>query len=57
MAFIPLVIPNDFVLEMFHKKTMAIYKQIYFNQLQNRDLAELRDFLIPMLMNGQVTVK
>lgn len=57
MAFIPLVIPNNFVLEMFHKKTKSIYEQIYLNQLQNRDLAELRDFLLPMLMNGQVTVK
>jgi len=57
MAFIPLVIPSDFVLEMFHEKTKSIYEQIYLNQLQNRDLAEVRDFLLPMLMDGQVTVR
>ena len=27
------------------------------NELENQKLAELRDFLLPMLMNGQVSVK
>ena len=27
------------------------------NELENQKLAELRDFLLPMLMNGQVSIK
>ena len=34
-----------------------IYSKISINQLENQKLAELRDWLLPMLMNGQVTVK
>jgi type I restriction enzyme S subunit len=34
-----------------------IYKQVLTNAIQNQQLTELRDWLLPMLMNGQVTVK
>jgi type I restriction enzyme S subunit len=51
MAFILLVIPNEDILKEYHKKTFEIYKKIYLNQIENQKLAELRDFLLPMLMN------
>lgn len=57
MAFIPLIIPNDSVLKEYHKKTFDIYKKIYLNQIENQKLAELRNFLLPMLMNGQIVVE
>ena len=57
MAFIPLIVPSESILKLFHEKTKSIYNQIYINQLQNRNLSNLRDFLLPMLMNGQVTIK
>lgn len=57
MAFIPLIIPSEDILKAYHKKTFEIYKKIYLNQIENQKLAELRDFLLPMLMNGQIVVE
>lgn len=41
----------------FEVKTKAIFNQINTLKLENQKLSELRDWLLPMLMNGQVTVK
>ncbi len=41
----------------FEKTINPIYKKIGNNQKENQKLAELRDFLLPMLMNGQVVVE
>ena len=54
---IKLIIPKDEILKRYHEKTFWIYKKIYLNQIENQKLAELRDWLLPMLMNGQVSVK
>jgi len=56
IALIPLTIPDAIMMQRFHKKTYNIYKKIYLNQLENQELCELRDWLLPMLMNGQVKV-
>jgi type I restriction enzyme S subunit len=34
-----------------------LFKNISETQRENKELASLRDWLLPMLMNGQVTVK
>lgn len=34
-----------------------IFNRLYENQMQTHELINLRDFLLPMLMNGQVKVK
>lgn len=47
-------------LEVFEKygETVDPYiQQIMVNKDENKYLAELRDWLLPMLMNGQVTIK
>lgn len=41
----------------YNRSVEGIYKQIFNIACQNRQLAALRDWLLPMLMNGQVTVK
>jgi type I restriction enzyme S subunit len=41
----------------FQEKIQPIYDQIIKNKKENQKLAELRDFLLPMLMNGQVSIK
>lgn len=51
-----LVIPVDTVLEAFHKMTAPLYKQIGQNICENQQLSKMRDWLLPMLMNGQATV-
>lgn len=39
------------------EKLEPMIKQMVVNQRENTELAKLRDWLLPMLMNGQVTVK
>lgn len=48
--------PDDEYIEAFHKQTKLIYEKISCNVKQNHHLTQLRDFLLPMLMNGQVSV-
>ncbi len=52
-----LVIPPADLLEKFNDKVLSIYEMIGVNHKQNQQLTELRDWLLPLLMNGQVTVK
>lgn len=53
----PFVIPDDETLGKYHEQTSSIFKQIENHQKQNQELVALRDWLLPMLMNGQVTVQ
>lgn len=56
-ANIILIKPNEQILLFFGKKIKSSIEQIYINSEQNQELAKLRDWLLPMLMNGQVRVK
>lgn len=53
-----MVVPseNSTVLKLYNSKVGCIYEQIINNSFQNKQLAELRDWLLPMLMNGQIKV-
>ena len=51
-----LVIPSNSILNSFENKIKPVYERIMINAKENQKLAELRDWLLPMLMNGQVTV-
>ena len=50
-------IPEYKLVEKYYDKVDPIYTKIQHNLKENEKLAELRDWLLPMLMNGQVTVK
>ena len=52
----PLLISITSIKE-FEKITAPIFRQINNRKVENQTLAELRDWLLPMLMNGQVQVK
>ncbi len=54
---IKLIKPNEQVLLSFSKKIKSSIEQVYINSEQNQELTNLRDWLLPMLMNGQVKVK
>ncbi|WP_291142711.1 hypothetical protein [Dokdonella sp.] len=41
---------------MPHESTQLPATRIWANQKQNRELTRLRDWLLPLLMNGQVRV-
>lgn len=51
------VYPKLEIVEKFYDFTKSIIIQKQKKLLQNQHLSELRDWLLPMLMNGQVTVK
>lgn len=53
---IKLIKPNEQILLSFGKRIKSSINQIYINSEQNQELAKLRDWLLPMLMNGQVRV-
>jgi len=50
------VLPSKESMEIFYNKVKPIHAKIQKNLQQNQKLAELRDWLLPMLMNGQVRV-
>lgn len=49
-------VPLELKLE-YSSKIELIIQKVISNNLENQELASLRDFLLPMLMNGQVTFK
>ena len=56
LSFIKILIPTKDILNLYNLKTKSIYKKTYINQVETQKLTQLRDWLLPMLMNGQVTV-
>lgn len=54
---IPLVKPPKEIIQTFNKKLVDSYEKILNNKAENQKLTELRDWLLPMLMNGQIKIK
>lgn len=54
---IKIIFPNKEIKNNFHKITETYFSQIKCLQGQNQQLTQLRDWLLPMLMNGQVKVE
>ncbi|ODR85647.1 restriction endonuclease subunit S [Shewanella xiamenensis] len=52
----PIVIPCERVLTDYYKIADPIFEKIMNLAFQSHELMQLRDWLLPMLMNGQVTV-
>lgn len=50
------VIPDNETLEKYHAVAHKLYSKISNNIIESKELTKLRDWLLPMLMNGQVTV-
>ncbi|WP_304343218.1 restriction endonuclease subunit S, partial [Chryseobacterium koreense] len=48
---------DNYIMTKFGKKIFPILERIQQNYKQNQQLTQLRDWLLPMLMNGQVSVK
>ena len=51
---IKVVIPSNDILDRFYDFSNNIIKEITKKQQENEQLTQLRDWLLPMLMNGQV---
>lgn len=50
------ILMNDYYTEMFEEASRHIFKKLINIKLENQKLTELRDWLLPMLMNGQITI-
>ncbi len=52
-----ILIPKEDILCEFNKLVVPIYKKIYNNERENLELSNLINWLLPMLMNGQITIE
>lgn len=52
-----IVIPSDEILKKFNKISNTIFNKISRIYRENQELQKLRDYLLPLLMNGQVGFK
>lgn len=57
LSLLQVCLPSKDVLSMYNKMTQPIFNQIKNNQLENEELTQIRDFLLPLLMSGQVRVE
>lgn len=56
LKFFKIVVPDVEILADFKKEISTIYEKMELSRIENQKLTELRDWLLPMLMNGQVKV-
>ncbi len=52
----PILLPPTVVLEAFRRKTDPFFAQIAINNRESRKLAEIRDYLLPKLLSGEIGV-
>lgn len=52
-----IIVPEENILEKFNTIVKRNYETIKLNNIQNQKLIQLRDWLLPMLMNGQVKME
>jgi len=53
---IEISIPSQDILDKFNRLINPIYNQLIKNKKENQKLTELRDLLLPKLMNGEIRV-
>jgi len=54
---VKICLPKTDTTNLYSEKVGSIFKRQNLLEIENKKLSELRDWLLPMLMNGQVTVK
>lgn len=54
---INIIIPDKNTINIFNNIAKSIIEKMVKNWTENKSLIELRDFLLPMLMNGQISIK
>ena len=52
----PIICPSESVVKAFHHTIQDVFYKKELVERENQQLTSLRDFLLPMLMNGQVKV-
>lgn len=51
------VVPNEKIIEFFNKKILPFWDLMKKNNKENHEMISFRDFLLPLLMNGQIGFK
>ena len=51
---VPILIPSTDIIVRFNNIIDILFNKIFSNSNENKELTSLRDFLLPLLMNGQV---
>lgn len=51
---LPVLIPTKSYLDLFEKKTKNLFDKIFNNSLQNKFLSKYRNWLLPLIINGQI---
>ncbi|WP_294359052.1 restriction endonuclease subunit S [uncultured Clostridium sp.] len=54
---VPILIPSNEIIAKFNNTVEVMVDKIFSNVKENKELSSLRDFLLPLLMNGQVGFK
>lgn len=54
--FTKIIVPPIKLIQNYGDFSKSIFDKVLNNKLENQELASLRDWLLPMLMNGQVSV-
>lgn len=52
-----IILPANKIIELYQERVSSMFEKIQKNLKENQELASLRDFLLPLLMNGQVKFK
>lgn len=56
LNYIYIIVPEQKILKQYHNLTKSIFEKISENMCENKKLIAIRDFLLPLLMNGQATI-
>jgi len=54
---IKIIVPPKVLQEEFEKICLPLFEKMNLNEVENQELREIRDMLLPMLMVGQITVQ
>lgn len=53
----PILVPNEEIISKFIPLVSDVFRKVSDSYRENIELEKMRNFLLPMLMNGQVTIK
>ena len=51
---IEIITPSKEIIDIFQKKVVSIFEKILSNSIENKRLTEVRDLLLPRLLNGEI---
>jgi len=53
---IEIMTPSKEIIDIFHNKVVYAFEKVLSNSIENKRLAEIRDLLLPNLLNGEINV-